>query len=1459
MDAFASAPLRPGRRALYLGDGGRTSADRLSRFLVRLAGTGEGGFGGDGGRARDALLRSPRGLAVGPDGTLYVADTTNHRIRRISPDGTISTVAGTGQACVTDPGGGEEEEEEALTAARSAEPAGKTTDACGEGGPALEARLTSPTGVALAPDGRLYIATRATPVCGESSSMARSSRSSVCASKVMGGGSGQITAQAAHHGGARPGAKFIAECGAEICFASEAQLLRPVAVLAAPDGGVYIADEGDHQVSHVGTDGRIALITGGGTPADGIGDGLPGFAARLRFPSGLALTPDGELLIADAGNHRVRKVGRDGVIRTVAGTGTRGFAGDDGPASAARLDTPSSLVVRADGSFFVGDTGNRRLRFISSQGIISTVAGTGNSDFGSPQADGTPAARMILGRTLGLAVSPDAMLVVSDSFAHTIVQLAPDLPGFSGEEIVVPYEPRREVYVFDQKGRHLRTLSLSTGAVLYELRYDPTGRLAEVENAFGQVTRIERDLVDHPEAIVGPYGQRTLLDLDADGYVRSLSDASGLQTFQMSYRDGLLETFTDPRGNTSTKLYDRKGRLVQSTDPAGGFKHIGRVSRPGSHDYEVTVSTALGRRRTHAVSTGRSLELRRDVEAMGSGELVIREERRFSNGDRRVAYPDGTVTLTTRGPSGSWASQGRQVEQRRISTPAGRSQLLTTERSVELADPEDPFSLLSEQSTVTINGRSFTRSHDAARQESVWTTPENRRVVVNTDELGRVTKSQVGDAPPMEFFFDAEGRLAEISQGEGVDRRARQFSYNAEGRLATATDPLGRVVQYDYDALGQVIQRTLPSGRVTSYARDASGNLIGVTPPGRSSHGFQYDSRDLPQGYAPPLAVSPSALGYVYDLDRDLLRVQRPDGTTLDFSYDPGGRLTAVTGPSGVVSYTYRPGTKDIATIRAASGALLSYQYDGFLPTASVWSGAVAGSLERVWNNNFEMIEERVNGVGVSFEHDLDGLIVRAGALTVERDPASGRVSATALGLTSTSLDRNDFGELVAHQASFGGSLIFEAQLERDKAGRIARKVETIAGASDIFDYLYDLDGQLVGVDKNGVPFSRYVYDDNGNRLSYTGAFGAVTGSYDDQDKMTSYGAATYTYLPGGELATKTVGSQMISYRYDEFGNLLSVDLPSSIHVEYLVDGRNRRVGKKVNGTLVKGFLYRDLLAPVAELDGAGNVVARFVYGSRPDVPDYFEKGGEMYRIVVDPLGSPRLVVRVADGAVLQRLDYDEFGRVLLDTNPGFQPFGFAGGLYDHQTGLVRFGARDYDPESGRWTARDPILFASGSTNNYVYVDNDPVNYTDPSGLLKQRKCTEQHKKFFEDLCKGVKELAEKYDFDPNFLLALSALESGWLDKHARSLNNAFGATNAGGPNLKWDNFSDSIEWWGRNFGERVRGAKTIDEFIQKLQTDEREKGGKGKYNSEDPDWAEKVEETYDSVLARLEDCGCQK
>jgi RHS repeat-associated protein len=178
----------------------------------------------------------------------------------------------------------------------------------------------------------------------------------------------------------------------------------------------------------------------------------------------------------------------------------------------------------------------------------------------------------------------------------------------------------------------------------------------------------------------------------------------------------------------------------------------------------------------------------------------------------------------------------------------------------------------------------------------------------------------------------------------------------------------------------------------------------------------------------------------------------------------------------------------------------------------------------------------------------------------------------------------------------------------------------------------------------------------------------------------------------------------------------LTVGLPEGDLIEYLVDGVGRRVGKILNGTLISQWIYRDDLKPVAQLNGSGTLIAQFVYGSKSNVPDYVRRGGNTYRVVSDHLGSPRYVVNVTNPSdVPFTASYTAFGSV-TGTGLDWMPFGFAGGVYDPETELVRFGARDYDPLVGRWTAKDPILFEGDGPNLYGYALADPINATDQNG-----------------------------------------------------------------------------------------------------------------------------------------------
>jgi len=480
---------------------------------------------------------------------------------------------------------------------------------------------------------------------------------------------------------------------------------------------------------------------------------------------------------------------------------------------------------------------------------------------------------------------------------------------------------------------------------------------------------------------------------------------------------------------------------------------------------------------------------------------------------------------------------------------------------------------------------------------------------------------------------------------------------------------------------------------------------------------FTYNPVDLPLSYIPPAVTGGGNAQWSYDADHNLTTFTRPDGGAIDLTYtDNGFRLNGVTLSRGARGLTYDTAGR-IQSLSDPSGITLTYDYDGPLLTRRTQSGPVAGAVEFTYNPDWLVGSILVNGAySATLHYDDDDLLIQSGDLVISRNSNNGLVTGSQLGNVSDTWAHNVYAEAISYTAAYNSAAVYRIDFERDVRGRITRKIETIGGVTSIFDYTYDPAGRLRQVRKDGVLIGDYTYDSNGNRVSAN----SVSATYDAQDRLTQLDQTSYTYTAAGELAFKTTGSAVTTYQYDAAGNLLAATLSDGTQITYLVDALNRRVGKRVNGILVLGLLYEGGFRPIAELDGSGAVVSRFVYGSRSNVPEYLIKGGQTYRIIADQLGSPRLVVNVATGQIAQRLDYDAWGNVLQDTNSGLQPFGFAGGLYDRDPGLVRFGLRDYDPIAGRWTNKDPSGFAGGDSNLYAYVSNDPVNAIDPTGTEEE-------------------------------------------------------------------------------------------------------------------------------------------
>jgi len=335
--------------------------------IVTVAGSGIDAHTGDGGPALAAAIAHPRGVAFLRDGSFVFAEPFANTVRRVAPDGTITTIAGTGE-----------------------------TGYSGDGGPATSARLFLAHGVAELSDGSLLVAD------------AGNNRIRRIADGII-----TTVAGTGERGFSGDGGPAVA-----------ARIDNPRGVAVLPGGGFLIPDTDNHRVRRVDANGTITTVAGTGTPGFS-GDGGAAVDAQLRRPFGVASTADGGFLVVDVGNQRIRRVSRDGVITTVAGTGVNGFSGDAGPARSAELDNPHNVAALPDGGFLIADTFNNRVRRVSPTGVITTVAGTGAAGFSD--GDGS-AATAELDLPKALAVLPDRSgFLVGDSANNRVRLVRIDL------------------------------------------------------------------------------------------------------------------------------------------------------------------------------------------------------------------------------------------------------------------------------------------------------------------------------------------------------------------------------------------------------------------------------------------------------------------------------------------------------------------------------------------------------------------------------------------------------------------------------------------------------------------------------------------------------------------------------------------------------------------------------------------------------------------------------------------------------------------------------------------------------------------------------------------------------------------------------------------------------------------------------------------------------------------------
>ncbi len=558
--------------------------------------------------------------------------------------------------------------------------------------------------------------------------------------------------------------------------------------------------------------------------------------------------------------------------------------------------------------------------------------------------------------------------------------------------------------------------------------------------------------------------------------------------------------------------------------------------------------------------------------------------------------------------------------------------------------------------------------------------------VVSYDELGRIVSIDDPVDGINKFSYDAGGNVIKSEDAFG---KAFSNEYNEINQLVKSINAMGGVELFSYDDQGNLISYTDVKGQTSTFGYDILNRQTKKTDPLGLSATFAYDSRDN-------LAAKTDRKGQVitnsFNALSQLTGVKTPDNT-MSFTYDPNGNMTALADNDSSLSFTYdqknRLVTAATVDVGVQPAVTLTNTYDSFSNRTQLSDSA--GGVTRFAFDPVGRLTQLVTPAGGSVDLGYDSV----GGITQIAFPngVNSAIKYDALGRLSG----------ITHTAG-GSNVISDLAYSHNDVGNIL----SISEAGSAKEFEYDDLQRLIKGDASGQP-ELYEYDAIGNRVS-------SAHKYDGANRLLEDSDFTYTYDANGNLLTKTSrnGGGITTYKWDAQNQLIQIDLPSGAKATYLYDGLGRRIEKSVDGNITR-YIY-DGFDILLEYDGTNTLVARYSHGNKLDQPLSMERGGQSYFYHADNLGSIRKVTG-STGAVVNSADYASYGSLENNVEGVQNPFFYTGRELDIESGLYYFRARYYDPVAGRFISEDPIGFIGGP-NIYEYVNGNPVNMTDPLGLV---------------------------------------------------------------------------------------------------------------------------------------------
>ena len=871
--------------------------------------------------------------------------------------------------------------------------------------------------------------------------------------------------------------------------------------------------------------------------------------------------------------------------------------------------------------------------------------------------------------------------------------------------------------------------------------YDGSGNLTSVTDASGSVTRYGYDGAHRLVSMTRPDGGVTTNIFDTANRVTSQSDPL-YRTMTFSYAAGTT-TITDPMGKVTVETY-QSDNLMSLTKGSGTAQAATSTFTYDAAGHRTSVRDANGN--TSTVTYDAAGNLLSATNGLGAPHTTTFTYSAL-NDLTAVTDPMGYTTTIARDPVGHPLSVSR------VHTEDGKP--VTT--SYTYGDPTHPGDITAETDP---DGSTWTFAYDSAGDLVRSTDPLGGATtdaynaigwqVSQTRPLGNVTGGNsaqhtstttydgVGDVltstdpagDQTVNLYDADHNRVKqtdankhvtlstydlADEGVEVDRpdgSVLKTSYNANGETATQTDGLGHVTSYTYDPLKRLATETDALKRSTAYGYDGAGNQTTITDPLGRLTTMVYDAANELTNVNYSDGKTPN-VSYTYNFDGQRTKMTDGRGTS-QYGYDSLGRLTQTIDGSGaeVVGYTYD-----------ARGSIVGLTYPGPLLNGSTGTSQTTGiatGITRGYDAAGRMTSV-TDWVGhtTNFAYDADG------NLNGETLPNG----------VSTAMSHDNADRLTQSTGTGAAGTILNLPYTRDADGQLTSANASVTSPAVTQTYGYDPANRLTGVTfpagQSSVPASAYTYDAADHLTSITtgGLLTAALG-YDVADELTSAtnasgGKTAYTYDPNGNRVTRTdPQGNLTTYGYDQANRLVSYAGPamnqanagaptgsSTVQLQYSYDGNGLRWGLGTAGAVATIYSWDQAEGTPLLLRDA---LTSYVTDPSGLPLEQVQQNGTVLYYLHDQLGSTRELTD-SHGLVVATYLYDAYGNSVGTLPAVVNPFQYAGQYKDVVTGLYYLQARYYDPATGQFLSRDPMVATTRSP--YGYVADNPLNGTDPSGL----------------------------------------------------------------------------------------------------------------------------------------------